>query len=125
MSEPVDRVDSVQYFDGRPVYLDRSGQPMTLRQWAEAYEDKEGRLVARTTVGEAEIITMWLGLDADPIDNPVPLIFGSIVRLGNAWGEEIESATEQEAMEAHRVLVDRMASMLAWRSTPKAGGKDE
>lgn len=105
MSEGADRLDAVQYFNDRPVYLDRAGRPMTLRQWAEAYEDAERRLVARTVVGDAEVITMWMGLDADPIDNPVPLIFGSIIKTGDSWGREIESPTEADALIAHQTLV--------------------
>lgn len=115
MSEPVD-LDAIAYFDGRPMYLDRAGQPMTLRQWAEAFEDTAGRLVARTKIGDAEVVTMWIGIDHDPFAEGGPLIFGSIVRLGGGgFGEEIESSTEEEAFEAHRVLVDRVASMIAWR----------
>jgi hypothetical protein len=109
MDSLADDLDVVRYFNGRPVYLDRSGQPMTLRQWGEAYEDAEKRLVARTEVGDAQVITMWMGLDADPISNPIPLIFGSIIRRGASWGEEIETATEAEAMQAHQQLVYRVA----------------
>lgn len=101
-------VDAVPYVDGRPSYLDRSSQPMTLRQWGEMRRDPGRCLVASTLIGDAEVITTWIGIDPDPFNSSVPLIFGSIIRRKGEWGERIESSTEAEAMQAHLKLVHRV-----------------
>ena len=104
-----DMMDTVRYFNDRPVYLDRQGQPMTLRQWSEAFADGEGRTLAQTKVGRREVLTMWMGVDADPISNPVPLIFGTAV-LGRRRRitHEIETPTEEAALKAHYDMVAKL-----------------
>lgn len=117
MTEPASEMDVIRYFHGRPMHIGRKGEALTLRQWAEAYCDKEGRTVARTAISDTvEVATMWMGLDSDPLDDGPPLIFGSIIIIhgngNNSFKDEIETATEDEAMEAHRTLVERAKAEL-------------
>ena len=98
-------VDEIQYVGGRSLYLDRQGQPMTLRQWGAAFSDVEGRIVAQDLVGNVLVLTMWMGVDASLFSGKAPLIFGSILKEGLKFGHQIETATEAEALEAHEILV--------------------
>ncbi len=106
-------VDAVPYyFNGRPVYIDRNGEPMSVRDWSLAFSDATNRTLAWTAEGDSEVITMWMGMDSDPMHHPVPLIFGSIIKSHGVFSDEIETATEAEALEAHQKLVD----LLTWRA---------
>ena len=57
-------------WDGRPLYYDRQGQPMTMQQWAEKFEDENYTHIARDVIGPDE-----------PLD-PAPLITVSTFWLG-------------------------------------------
>jgi len=41
-------------WDGRPIYYDRQGQPMTLHQWAEKFHDEHYTHLARDVIGPDE-----------------------------------------------------------------------
>ncbi len=45
----------------RPMLMDRDGRPMGLASWSKAFQDTDGRLVARDFVGDREVRTMWHG----------------------------------------------------------------
>ena len=60
-------------WDGRPLYYDRQGQPMTMHQWAEKFEDENYTHIARDVIGPDEpldpaplitVSTVWRGLPA-------------------------------------------------------------
>jgi hypothetical protein len=74
-------------WNGRPIYYDRQGKPMTLQQWAEKFEDAHYRHVARDVIGPDEpldpaplitVMTFWLGLNHDWRSDE-PLIFETLV----------------------------------------------
>ena len=89
------------------MYYDRHGEPMDLMAWARAFEDAPARTVARTQVGESTVITMWLGMDEDEL--VPPRIFGSIIKTGEAYRSEIRTCTQEEAMQAHLILVSSLS----------------
>ena len=41
-------------WDGRPLYYDRQGQPMTMHQWADKLEDENYTHIARDVIGPDE-----------------------------------------------------------------------
>lgn len=49
--------DEVRLINGEPLYRDRNGQPMTLRQWSTALNTTEYRILGRTAVGDTQVIT--------------------------------------------------------------------
>jgi hypothetical protein len=74
-------------WNGRPIYYDRQGKPMTVQQWAEKFEDAHYRHVARNVIGPDEpldpaplitVMTFWLGLNHNWRSDE-PLIFETIV----------------------------------------------
>lgn len=90
------------------AFYDRQGQPMNLFAWARAYSDYESRLLRRTEISEGvEVITVWQGVDGDPLHLGPPLIFGSVLRTGpHQFSDEVETATEEAALRAHEELVE-------------------
>ena len=89
----------------RIEYYDRYGKPMRLLDWAAAYEDYDNRLISRSELDfKVTVITVWTGMDPDPFHDGPPNIFGSIVKIGDKWGEEILSPTLTAALLAHAQL---------------------
>ena len=83
-------------------YFDRQGNPIGQAVWAERFEDREYRHVARDEVGDFEVSTVWVGDDRDK--DGTPLIFESVV-LGLDGGEIRTYATEDEARAGHAEYV--------------------
>ena len=100
-------------WDGRPIYYDRQGQPMTMHQWAEKFEDENYTHIARDVIGPDEpldpaplitVSTFWLGVNQN-WRNDEPLIYETLIIGGNdATG--MRYATEKQAREGHRRVVD-------------------
>ncbi len=97
-------------------FWDRHGAPMSYEDWGDAY-NTEPPPVARTTVGEVLVSTMWVGSDTcAPFRlkwwSP-PLIFETQV-FGIGWWDTAEwSATEAAAVAVHEQMVARVRSTLA------------
>jgi hypothetical protein len=91
-------------------YYDRAGQPLTMWQWAVQHEGDELRRVARTTLVldgvEADVSTVWLGLDHNWGDGP-PLIFETMIfGLKGRLEDYCERyATEADAQAGHDRIV--------------------
>lgn len=91
-----------------PMYFDRKGQPMTREEWAEAFEDGEGRRIAFTKFKNSEVFvsTMWLGLEhgyrEDEEGAMWPLIFETMVfGLPDDSEPQFREATEEAALRVH------------------------
>ena len=87
----------------RLVFWDRDGNPIDALTWGRMYGDFEGRVIQRTTVGDVDVLTVWLGVDE--YDRQPPGIFGTVIHRGTSVDHETRSATEAEALVAHRVTV--------------------
>ena len=50
-------------WDGRPIYYDRQGKPMTMQQWAQRFEDEDSALFALIYAANCEfrysVRTSW------------------------------------------------------------------
>lgn len=91
-------------------YYDRDGNPMTMGQWAERFEDNAYKRVAFDSVGDFEISTVWLGLDHQYGDGE-PLIFETMV-FGSSPNEENEMrryTSEDEARAGHAEIVQSLS----------------
>lgn len=88
-------------------YYDRQGNPLTLEEWSERFNDPEAKRVAETTVGGIWISTVWLGLDHGWCGG-MPVIFETMAfALGVGWSE-LESrryTTEAAALAGHEEVV--------------------
>jgi hypothetical protein len=118
-----------QYHNGRPMMMDRDGEPMGLWAWSRAFEDTPGRTLKVDAVGDYEVRTCWLGVTGGDYllglsENPE--IFGSIVCTRempvdgmpledavalikrSTFGREILTGTEEEALAAHEMLLGEL-----------------
>ena len=87
-------------------FLSRKREPMTLKEWAVAYENADNRQVAldENVVPGVTVSTIWEG-----IVTPLRGIFESVAIVDGEihWDTAIHSDTEEEAYAAHAKLVDR------------------
>ena len=103
--------------NGRYV-LDADGNPKPepdLMAWAKWFETGD-RIVARTKVGEAEVSTVFLGLDHSP-GASVPLLYETLIFGGPHDGESERYATKEQAQKGHAEWVFRVD----WMWSPKGG----
>ena len=110
---------------GRPIYYDRQGQPMTMHQWAEKSEDEDYTRIAGDVIGPDEpldpiplitVSTFWLGVNHNWRNNE-PLIYETVIIGGGRDATGIRYATETQAREGHRRVVDELR---AGRGAPGA-----
>lgn len=94
------------------MFFDRTGASIPLESWLAHRKDLDYRFIARTTVGEQEVITAWLGTDQGAGYPGEPaLIFGTIVRHADGSFDDYRerfAATEAEAIEDHEALVQAL-----------------
>ena len=68
-------------------WFDFDGNPVSIEEWDRLFQDLQRRQVARTKVGDAEVSTVWIGLDhrmPPPLDPPgPPLIFETMIFAGD------------------------------------------
>ena len=96
-------------WDGRPLYYDRHGQPMTMHQWAEKFQDEAYTHLARDVIGPVEALdpaplitvsTFWLGANPN-WRNDEPLIYETLIIGGGYDATGMRYATEQQARAGH------------------------
>lgn len=113
-----------------PMHFDRAGEPITFDRWGELFEDREYQRVALdvypsledTALGDhpldgepmATVSTVWLGIDHG-WGSPVPIIFETMIFGGPYNDEQMRYATEAQAVEGHRrVMDDLRAGRAPW-----------
>lgn len=66
--------------DGRPLYYDRQGNPLSLLEWAKIVEaqDMAYKIVKRSGTDDVWVSTVWLGIDHS-FGEEVPLIFETMI----------------------------------------------
>ena len=79
-----------------------------LMTWARMFE-KADRVVRKTTIGDAEIITVFLGLDHQFGDGP-PLLFETMVFGGKLDQKQDRCTTWEEAEAMHEAMSGRVRS---------------
>lgn len=76
--------------------------------WARMFE-KTDRVVRKTTIGDAEVSTVFLGLDHQYGDGP-PLLFETMVFGGKLDQEQDRCTTWEEAEVMHEAMCERVRS---------------
>ena len=103
-------------WDGRPLYYDRHGQPMTMHQWAEKFEDENYTHIARDVIGPDEpldpaplitVSTFWRGVNHN-WRHDEPLIYETLIIGGGYDATGMRYATEKQAREGHRRVVEEL-----------------
>ena len=101
---------------GRPFYYDRQGQPMTMHQWAEKFEDENYTHIARDVIGPDEpldpaplitVSTFWRGVNHN-LRHDEPLIYETLIIGGGYDATGMRYATEKQAREGHRRAVEEL-----------------
>ena len=86
-------------------------QEPDLIKWGLWFEDhNDQRMVERTKIGDAEISTVFLGLNHAFGEGP-PLLYETMVFGGALEGEMLRTATLEEAKAAHEHLSARVKSV--------------
>ena len=80
-------------------------EPVLLK-WAEWFEKAE-RHIAKTKVGEANVSTIFLGIDHN-FTGGIPILFETMVFGGKLDQEEERYATWEEAERGHKEMVKRV-----------------
>ena len=91
-----------------PMYYDRLGVPISLREWTTLMEDRNDppyKRIAETHVGRWRISTVWLGLNHRWLPGGPPDIFETMVfdadgTPGEDW-EMRRYSTEDQARQGH------------------------
>ena len=89
------------------MYYDRSGNLITLDEWASAFDERYGeKTVRQEHVGDLWVSTVWLGLDHQHGNGP-PLIFETMVFADESLTAEFcaRYSTEAEAATGHERVV--------------------
>ena len=80
-----------------------------LMTWARMFE-KTDRIVAKTTIGNADVSTVFLGLDHQFGNNGPPLLFETMVFGGKLDQEQDRCTTWEEAEKMHEAMCERVRS---------------
>ena len=86
--------------DGQPL-------PVPVMRWAVWFETAD-RKVALTKIGEAEISTVFLGLDHNFSGEGAPVLYETLVFGGKLDGEMMRYTTHEEALAGHVRMVTRV-----------------
>jgi hypothetical protein len=89
-------------------YYNFDGEPITMYEWAELWHGD--RHVAVTKLGDAEVSTVWLGLDHRFIGDGPPLIYESMVFGGILDGERDRYPNWNAALAGHDQLVAQVSA---------------
>jgi hypothetical protein len=109
-----DAIDVPPY---HPTHYDRSGNAISMRDWARlrAFDDLNGHRyarVARDEIGDYVVSTVWVGLDTGlptPYAPARPLIFETMVFKDGQGDEQWRYMTETEARQGHAQRVQEVS----------------
>lgn len=95
--------------DGTHHY-DKHGVPLSLGQFVELFEDLDYRRVAWTDLGQAQVSTVWLGIDHNFSRTGPPVIFetmlfGPLAELDLTDRTQWRYRTLEEAQAGHERIV--------------------
>ena len=99
---------------GFDSYYDRQGNPITYQQWIDVRSHGQdaweaARRVDVTTIGDARVSTVWLGLDHSFGYGP-PVIFETMIFGGEHDQWQNRYCTEEEALAGHQAVVDALTN---------------
>ena len=84
---------------------DRNGKPISQMEWSRLMMDHEYKRVALDKVGDADVSTVWLGLDHNFSGTGPPLIFETMIFGGPHHDEQWRWSTLDEAIAGHASVV--------------------
>ena len=84
-------------------YYDRDGNEIELDEWCAKLANNR---VARTTIGDVEVSTVWVGL----CHNTYRLVFETLIFGGPHAGETNRYSSELDALKGHIATVEALAA---------------
>jgi hypothetical protein len=100
----------------RYYILDDAGEPLAVPDvltWARWFETSDGqRILRRTQIGPYLVSTVFLALDHDYYDSGIPILWETMVFLGQTLRRDLDCrryATREEAREGHQTTCDLVA----------------
>jgi hypothetical protein len=92
------------------MYYDIDGNPVSMRQWVNAFESRQNRHIAKDTLPDGTFIsTVHLGINHGFGNRPI--IFETMVFLPSGESDEMDRySTKEEAMEGHKRMVEKWKS---------------
>jgi hypothetical protein len=85
-------------------YFDRQGNPTDAAGFKRAFADNR---IAKDTIGDVEVSTIFLGIDHSFGSGP-PLLFETMVFGGELDDEQERYSTEAQALAGHAAMVARV-----------------
>lgn len=111
------------YPDGRSVYFDKAGEPITFMQWGELRHPggdppvSDYARIGSDQIGEVWVSTVWIGMNLGFGPGP-PIIFESMVFGGPYDQAQNRYATEAQALAGHeRAVADLHEGREPWEGT--------
>jgi hypothetical protein len=86
---------------------DGTTEPCSLMEWAEQCGDPAARTIARSSVMDAQVSTVFIGIDIGVYESP-PLLFETRIFGGHYGGWQRRHATRAEAEAEHQRVVERL-----------------
>jgi hypothetical protein len=80
----------------------------TRDEYITLFGDDKNRRVAKTTIGNVEVSTVFLGLDHGFSQHDVPIVFETMVFNGPFDGDMERYATWQQAVDGHVAMVNKV-----------------
>jgi hypothetical protein len=82
-------------------YFDKAGKPITLDEFGALVANDTYKRVAETTIGEAWISTVWIGINSRWSGDGPPIIFETMIFGGPHDGYQYRYSTQDEALAGH------------------------
>lgn len=106
------------------TYIEVDGEPVLCRdhiEWGNWFANAD-RIVARTVVGDREVLTLFTGIDHN-FGHGTPLVYESVVFVGDGVDEDMNVKarypTRGEALKGHETIVDVIRALLDEIHEPK------
>lgn len=102
------------------LYYDLDGNPCDMYTWADLFDDFDGRVIGRTTVGHYTVSTVWLGIDHGLGTESKPVLWESMIFINaedgtsdphDLSGTTVRYSSRDDAFKGHQELVKKVLGM--------------
>jgi hypothetical protein len=101
-------------FGGRYILAEDGKTPVRaddLMTWAAWFEDRNKRVVRRTSIGHVLVSTVFLGLDHSFFGDGAPVLWETMIFGGRHAGHQIRASSHEGALRQHRQAFQLAASV--------------
>lgn len=83
------------------VWFDKAGNPLNVMEYARLHEDPDYYLIGRTDVDQAQVSTVWIGINMNYSNDGPPIIFETMIFGGPLADYTWRYVTEDDARAGH------------------------